>query len=141
MASKPSMKFISTTSDKLNTIPVNAGQLIFVSDTRVIYLDTDVRTTYQAVINVYDDATRRAIETPIEGYYYTRQENVLWSYFGSWVQITGQDSNLVFADEELPYVGEDNKIYVHNDTMYRWDNINAEYYSVSGGNSWENYTV
>lgn len=140
MASKPSMKFISTTSEKLDLIPVIAGQLIFCSDTRIIYLDTDVRTTYQAIINVYDDATRRAIETPIEGYYYTRQENVLWSYFGSWVQITGQDSNLIFADEELPYVGEDNKIYVHNDAMYRWDNSSADYYSVSGGNSWEDYS-
>ena len=77
MANKPSMKFIATTSDKLSTIAITAGQLIFCSDTRVIYLDTNVRTSYQAVINVYDDATRRAIENPIEGYYYTRQENVL----------------------------------------------------------------
>ena len=58
MATKPSMRFISTTSDKLSTIEVNAGQLIFCSDTRVIYLDTDKRTSYQAIINAVKLASK-----------------------------------------------------------------------------------
>ncbi len=77
MANKPSMKFISTTSNKLNNISVVAGQLIFCSDTRVIYLDTDKRNTYQAIISVIDEATRSAIVTPLEGYYYVKRENTL----------------------------------------------------------------
>ena len=117
-ATKPSMHFIATTSDKLPSIDVKAGQLIFCSDTRIIYLDTDKRTTYQAIINVFDEATREAIETPLEGYYYVRKENTLWSYFGQWIQMTGQSSNLVFV-EELPQQGEEDTIYVINEKMYR----------------------
>jgi uncharacterized membrane protein len=77
MATKPSMHFIATTSDKLESIAIVAGQLIFCLDTRVIYLDTDKRTSYQAIINVVDEETRQAIESPLEGYYYVRKENTL----------------------------------------------------------------
>ena len=74
---KPSMHFIATTTDKLGSIEVKAGQLIFCSDTRIIYLDTNVRTSYQAIINVVDEETRQAIESPLEGYYYVRKQNTL----------------------------------------------------------------
>jgi hypothetical protein len=141
MATKPSMKFIATTSDKLNDIAVKSGQLIFCTDKRAIYLDTDSRHSFQTIINVYDDATRRAIEHPLEGYYYTRMENVLWSYFGEWVQITGQDSSLVFADGNLPQEGVENKLYVDNENIYRWNSTNQEYYSMAGGSTWENYSA
>lgn len=135
MATKPSMKFIATTSDKLGTIDIVAGQVIFCRDTRVIYLDTNVRTSFQAVINVVDDETRQAIENPLEGYYYVRKENTLWSYFGQWVQITGKDSSLIFVDGDLPEEGEVNKIYVDDDTMYRWNATTLQYYSIAGGST------
>lgn len=77
MATKPSMHFIATTSDKLGSIAVQAGQLIFCSDTRVMYLDTDKRTSYQAIINVVNEETREAIESPLEGYYYVREDSTL----------------------------------------------------------------
>lgn len=140
-ATKPSMHFIATTSDKLPTIAIKAGQLIFCSDTRIIYLDTDKRTTYQAIINVFDEATREAIETPLEGYYYVRKENTLWSYFGQWIQMTGQSSNLVFV-EELPQQGEEDTIYVINEKMYRWDNNANNFYLVGGQElNWEDFII
>ena len=75
---KPSMRFIATTSDKLDSIAVVSGQMIFVLDTRAIYLDANgVRTTYQSIITVVDERTRREIETPIEGFYYVRMQNTL----------------------------------------------------------------
>lgn len=138
---RPSMKFITTTSDKLASISVVAGQLIFCSDTRVIYLDTNKRNTYQAVINVIDDETRQAIEHPLEGYYYVRTENTLWSYFNGWAQITGKDSSLIFADEGLPEEGIEGKIYVSNSNMYRWNKLTREFFAIAGGNSWEIYTA
>ena len=141
MATKPSMHFIATTSDKLESIAIVAGQLIFCLDTRVIYLDTDKRTSYQAIINVVDEETRQAIESPLEGYYYVRKENTLWSYFGAWVQITGQDSSLIFVDGELPQEGVENKLYVDINEMYRWDSTKQEYYSIAGGSAWENYSA
>ena len=139
MATKPSMRFISTTSDKLANIEIKAGQLIFCSDIRVIYLDTDVRTSYQAIINVVNEATRAAIVSPIEGYYYVREENTLWSYFGEWVQITGQNSSLIFVDGSLPQQGRENVIYVKDDEMYRYDADLNDYYQITGGNKWEDY--
>ena len=134
MAAKPNMKFISTTSDKLNSIEIVAGQLIFCSDTRVIYLDTDKRTTYQAIINVVDEETRQAIETPVQGFYYVQDDNSLWRYFGAWIQMTGQSSSLVFITE-LPEQGKNNIIYVLDDKMYRWDSENLNYYLIGGGSS------
>lgn len=143
MAVKPSMKFIATTSDKLETIEVKAGQLIFCSDTRAIYLDTDKRTSYQAIVNVADEEARQAIVSPVQGYYYVRDDNSLWSYFGTWIQMTGQSSSLVFITE-LPEQGEDNTIYVLDDKMYRWDSENSNFYLVGGGSGsidWEIYTT
>lgn len=141
MAAKPNMKFISTTSDKLNSIEIVAGQLIFCSDTRVIYLDTDKRTTYQAIINVVDEETRQAIETPVQGFYYIEKENTLWSYFDAWVQLTGQDSSLVFVDS-LPAQGEVNIIYVMTNQLYRWDTLSHSYYSVGGSSvDWEIFMI
>ena len=139
MATKPSMKFIATTSDKLGTIEVKAGQVIFCSDTRVIYLDTDKRTTYQAIINVVDEQTRQAIETPIQGYYYVRKENTLWSYFDTWVQMTGYSSSLLFV-ETLPQIGEEDVIYVVGNKMYRYDATTSAYTTVGGTDmDWESY--
>lgn len=139
MATKPSMKFIATTSDKLGTIEVKAGQVIFCSDTRVIYLDTDKRTTYQAIINVVDEQTRQAIETPIQGYYYVKKENTLWSYFDTWVQMTGYSSSLLFV-ETLPQIGEEDIIYVVGNKMYRYDATTSAYETVGGTDiDWEAY--
>lgn len=119
MAAKPSMHFIATTSDKLESIEIKAGQVIFVSDSQTIYLDTDKRVAYDAIIRVANEETRQAIKTPIQGYYYVIQENTLWNYFdNNWTQMTGQ-SSLVFADGELPQEGERNAIYVDDTKMYR----------------------
>ena len=81
--SKPIMRFIATTKAKLNTIPKRAGQLIFVVDDRAIYLDIDFknRTTYQAIISVINEETRQNIVSPIEGFYYVREDETFWSYF------------------------------------------------------------
>ena len=71
------MKFIATTSDKLNKILLKSGQLIFTTDDRTIYLDTDKRTTYAAIMTIVDDETRRNLPSPIDGFYYVRTENAL----------------------------------------------------------------
>ena len=141
MAVKPSMHFIATTSNKLPYIEVKAGQLIFCSDTRAIYLDVnDERTPYQSILNVADEEARLAIESPFEGYYYVMSTNTLWSYFGEWIQMTGQEEpNIIFIDGDLPYIGIEDVIYVKNDKMYRWNGEIDSYYRL-GGNDWENYS-
>ena len=47
------MKFIATTSNKVESIKVASGQLIFSRDDRVIYLDSDLgRTSFQQIITL-----------------------------------------------------------------------------------------
>ena len=53
------MKFIATTSDKLDQIPVKQGQLIFSRDDRVVYLDSDKRTSFQQIITLVDEEQRK----------------------------------------------------------------------------------
>ena len=140
MITKPQMRFIATTSDKLTSISIRTGQLIFCLDTRVIYLDTSskIRTSYQSIMTVKDDDTRKNMKYPIEGYYYVRTENALWSYFdGLWVQMTGQKSNLIFSDEGLPAEGEKETLYVENTSLYRWNDITNSYEQISGNANWE----
>jgi len=132
------MKFIATTSDKLDKIGLKPGQLIFTTDDRVIYLDTDVkRTTYAAIMTIVDENTRQSLSSPIDGFYYVRKENALWNYYnGLWTQMTGQRSNLVFSDSGLPVTGENETLYVEDTAIYRWNELTHSYDCV-GGASWE----
>ena len=136
------MKFIATTSDKLDKIGLKAGQLIFTTDDRAIYLDVDgKRTTYADIMTIVDDATRQAMKSPIEGFYYVRRENALWNYYnGLWTQMTGQKSNLVFSDGGLPSEGENEVLYVEATTLYRWNSLTNSYDEIGGGSAWEEIT-
>ena len=71
------MKFIATTSDKIDSISVVSGQLIFSRDDRVIYLDTYVRTSFQQIITLIDDDQRLAIQFPLQGYYFVKSTKIL----------------------------------------------------------------
>ena len=129
------MKFIATTKDKLDTLSIKAGQLIFVQDERAIYLDTDKRTSYQAIINVIDDDHRLNLVSPVSGFYYVQATSVLWSFFdGTWKQLTGSDSSIVFADKEnFPEIGNDKVLYVDGTLMYRWNIDTSTYELMTGG--------
>ena len=121
MATKPAMKFIATTKAKLNTIPIKAGQLIFVIDDRAIYLDINElsRTVYQSIITVINEETRQGITSPIEGFYYVRQSNKLYSYYdGVWVQLIGGGSSNVIFVSSLPVTGQPDILYVLDDKIY-----------------------
>lgn len=141
MATKPTMHFIATTSDKLESIAIKAGQLIFVQDERAIYLDaSNKRTSYKAIMQVANEETRQGLVSPIEGYYYVMLDNTLWSYFNkTWAQITGKDSSIVFADGDLPEEGTRNAIYVDDIRLYRWNENTNSYDPIAAGGeiNWE----
>ena len=72
------MKFIATTSNKVESIKVTSGQLIFSRDDRVIYLDSDLgRTSFQQIITLIDDDQRLAIQFPLQGYYFVKSTKIL----------------------------------------------------------------
>lgn len=133
---RPEMRFIATTKDKLDSIVISAGQLIFVYDDRAIYLDVSdfQRTVYQSVITIDSEQDRQAIVFPIDGFYYVKKENTLWSYFNSiWVKIIGESSNIIFIDEEdFPSTGIKNTLYIKDNVIYIWDEDLDEFVKTQG---------
>lgn len=72
------MKYIATTSAKVKDIPVVKGQLIFSRDTRVIYLDSDERTSFEQIMVLATEQLRESLISPVEGFYFVEETNVLW---------------------------------------------------------------
>lgn len=133
------MKFIATTSDKLDSISIVSGQLIFSRDERVIYLDTDVRTSFQQIITVASEEVRQGLTSPVQGFYFVKGSKILWNYEnGVWTQITEQPKeSLVFASyEEFPEIGEEKVLYCDKDKIYQWDNESQSYIEM-GSLNWE----
>ena len=127
------MKFIATTSSKMNSIPVVSGQMIFSRDDRVIYLDAEsARTSFQSIITIVDEETRQSLTSPVEGFYFVEETVILWRYSNStWTQITKvEDEDIVFANNAgMPATGKDKVLYVNSDddTIYRWDATKSSY--------------
>lgn len=133
------MRFIATTSDKMNSIDIESGQLIFSRDDRVIYLDTDVRTSFQQIITVVNEQTRQELISPVSGFYFIEDTKTLWRYNNSiWEQLTEPPKeNLVFAEREnFPVQGQEEVLYVDKDTIYTWD-ANNNVYTEVGALNWE----
>lgn len=133
------MRFIATTSDKMDDIDIISGQLIFSRDDRVIYLDTDVRTSFQQIITVVNEQTRQELVSPVNGFYFIEDTKTLWRYNNSqWQQVTEPPKeNLVFAEKNnFPIKGQENVLYVDKNTIYTWDSENNVYIEV-GALIWE----
>lgn len=85
------IKFIKTTSDKISTIDIISGQLIFSTDRKETFLDIDSSTRIQfgEIIYIDSEADRLLITTPIsDKLYYTKDTDKLYSYTGgSWKSI------------------------------------------------------
>lgn len=126
------MKFIATTSDKMQDISITSGQLIFSRDDRIIYLDAGTeRTSFQQIISVVDEETRQNLISPVRGFYFVEKEKTLWKYNKdtTWTQITEPPKeNVVFLSREnFPETGVENVLYVDKKTIYQWDNSTQDY--------------
>lgn len=128
--------FKCTTSDKLNSIPIDPGLVTFVSDTRTLYLDTSgVRTPYTSIITLASESQRQAMVNPLDGFYYVLETQVLWHYdkTDGWVLLSGGSQQIKF--DELPEVGSGNRLYVYGIEPYRW--TGSEYTSLVGTPVWK----
>lgn len=135
------MKFIATTSEKIKDIQVQSGQLIFSRDDRVIYLDTDVRTSFQQIITLVSEEVRQKLTSPVQGFYFIKDTKTLWNYDGSvWSQLSSEPKeNIVFGDySTFPQVGEEGVLYVDKTKFYQWDADTQAYYAMSeNAMTWE----
>lgn len=137
----PIVKLYSTTAARLNDLEVNDGQLIFVKDTRRIYLDMNgLRVEYSDIRLLSFDSDRSGLLAPVEGFYYIEETNVLWRYKSKWTQISPSNlTPIVFGElETFPEVGNPTSLYVSDNVVYKWDAGLSSYLAVANNTCWEN---
>lgn len=136
----PKINFYRTSSGKLGLLEVRDGQLIFVEDTRKIYLDTENgRTEYGQIITLVFESQRVNMAQPIEGvFYFVEETNCFWRYKNGWISLTPQSDGEVIQEvyflDSLPDVGIANKIYVNGKRLYQWT---ASGYEELGAPYWD----
>lgn len=134
------MKFIVTNAKKLNDIKIVSGQLIFVRDERIIYLDSDIRTPFTQMIYVSTEAQRQTIASPLKGFYFVEETSILWHFDKTkgWEQITSApDERLVFDTcDNFPAQGKTGVLYCAPNAIYQW-NTEAQSYIEMGKQIWE----
>lgn len=142
------MKAFITTSDKLNSLSVVDGQLIFVYDTQKIYLDFNgLRLSYaegnsnesSSFIILTTEEDRLALTSPVEGFYFIESTSKIWRYKDKWIPVSSDGNssiNMVDSIDALPEEGNANQLYVLDDAIYRWDTATKEYVVVSGQSQW-----
>lgn len=133
------MNFYSIPASKLDLLPVQDGNLIFVRDTRKIYVDAqNKRVEYSSIITLINEEHREKLQALV-GFYYVRETNALWHYDGeSWIALNAQQEVPVeFANntEEIPDEGKENTLYVTMNGLYRWNGTN---YTDLTSNVWGN---
>lgn len=127
------LSVIATKSTKLSELVIKNGQLIFVQDKNRIALDWGGnRKFYNSIEIIEAEAERKAIASPINGYYFVIDSAVLWRYDNGWTQVTSKPENILFIGVELPELGNANKLYVNKQeqSISVWDEDNDRYLRV-----------
>ena len=129
------MKFIATTSDKIKDIAIVNGQMIFSRDDRVIYLDSDQRTSFQTIITLVDENQRLNLVSPVSGFYFVIETKNFWYYENdSWSLIAGEKQNLFYQSKnDFPSVGQTDLLYIDSKShiMYEWDTNSNDYIAMN----------
>ena len=106
-ANKAPMSVVVTTSEKLSSLLIQNGRLIFVKDKCRIAFDwNDKRTFYNQITELETDYERISMSSPFYGYYFVIETAILWRYDNDWTQITSKPDDIVFIGAELPELGQ-----------------------------------
>ena len=138
------VKFYHTTQSKLAQLPVSDGNLVFVTDTKKMYLDINGnRLGYQDIQVFPTETDRTSILAPIEGFYYVEETNILWRYKEGWKKVTPDNLSPLFfgAYEDFPPNGNSNVLYISDDATYKWDSLTSTYICVSNKTEWKELGV
>lgn len=135
------MKLFYTTSAKLNELPVEDGQIIFVPNDKLVCLDMKgQRFRYQALQIYTTNSERLSDDSMTIGMYYVKETNVLWYWDGKWTQITPSFLSPVFygiSVQEFPQSGIEGNLYFTDDGIYNWKNQLSRYNLIANANTWE----
>ena len=106
-ANKAPMSVVVTTSEKLSSLLIQNGRLIFVKDKCRIAFDwNDKRTFYNQITELETDYERVSMSSPFYGYYFVIETAILWRYDNDWIQVTSKPDDIVFIGAELPELGQ-----------------------------------
>lgn len=134
------IKFISTTEEKLPLLEVVNGQMIFVEDSKKIFLDFhNTRTQYSDFIYLATEEQRKGIQFPMDAFYFVYETSIIWRYTSvteTWTQITATPKEqVIFLDaQDFPAVGDPSRIYIYNREIYRWRDGE---YQIIGSSYWK----
>lgn len=130
------IKYWSVPQDKINQLPIEDGQLIFVRDAREIYLDVNgERTSYSQIMILSSEEHRKSLK-PVTGFYFVSSTNVLWRYDKQWIQLTSSPQEAVVFTDELPSNGVEKTLYIQGTRLYKFDDGN---YAELGGSNWDSF--
>lgn len=132
---KQILSAIGTTKNKVATLPLKNGQLIFVQDAKSIALDFNgKRVFYNQIVSMQTEDERTSILAPINDlYYFVIETAVLWTYHGEWIQITTPPNQIIsIVDETLPLNGTEGALYINKRerTSYIWDGLTSQFIPV-----------
>ena len=134
------LKVYATNAAKLSRLQVQDGQLIFVKDTKKIFLDLNgVRLGYEAIQVFSSDEERLQVLAPVEGFYYVEETNIIWRYNKEWKQITPDYLTPFFFGnrEDFPPTGNPKILYLTDDATYKWDSLLNDYLVISNKTEWK----
>lgn len=134
------LKVVSTTSDRLDQLSVEYGQLIFVRDTRELYFDHQQgRIPYNQIIILETEDQRLNMLFPVIGFYFVKETGIVWRYENKWNAITTPPSERIeFLPKNLfPQIGKENVLYIDEIKIYRW--LGSEYVEM-GVPIWETFS-
>lgn len=81
MVANALVRFVTTKAAKLSSLEKRDGQIIFVSDTRHIFLDFNGgRICYECIATLSTEQERLSLLAPVVGFYYVADTSVIWSY-------------------------------------------------------------
>lgn len=141
MADKVQIKFYGTTSEKLNTIPVEVGNLIFVSDEKYICLDSPSgRQEYKQITILNEDSERGSFTGTVAfGFFFVKSTNILWKLERyTWTQLTEPPKEQVVYGtlQTFPAEGRVGVLYMTDNNLYRWDEVTSSYVSYNSDPLW-----
>lgn len=132
-------KFYYTTSDKLQELPVQNGQIIFVPDKNTLCLDMNgQRSYYQTIKTFATDRERLDATNLIKGFYFVEETSDFWEWKNGWEKTT--KSPVVYGSTvaSFPARGKEGVLYYSDDGVYRWNKEQVNYKLIASVNAWDN---
>lgn len=128
---------IGTVANKVSSLPIKDGQIIFVKDKKKVALDLDGKRTFYNQIELLEtEQDRLDLLAPINGcFYFVVNTAVLWFYQDDWVQLTTTPHDVVFFGTKIPELGKVNTLYVDreegNEGIRIWDETTKQYITIA----------